>query len=309
MGTALKETRSCRMRVNNLTSRIRPKRNLGRAVGLLITCLLTACGGGGGGGSASPPVQVAPGPTTTPPVTTSTEPTSSTTTTIEVLALITPGVEAQFVDADLRIQHLFNTTNDIARTSEVDVEFVMSHLEVVSYPDGIGTTDALDDLTFATHASLSHIPALRDSHAADLVVLFRPYVNDGHCGYAWVGGYQQNGDFSHPAEADYGYAVVAANCSDYTLMHELGHNLGLAHSRREDPSGGTFSYALGHGEDNDFVTVMATPTEFNATQLPFLSSPDLSCNASPCGIAHDQTFGADAVRAVNHTAPQVAQYR
>ena len=278
---------------------------------ILAGFCLAACGGGGGGGGGSQtPANVASGPTTTPTPDPVEPPQPATTsTTIEVLALMTPGVEALYIDADLRIQHLFNTTNDIAEASGVSVEFVMRHLEVVDYPDTISATDALDDLTFAAHPSLENVAALRTEHAADLVVLFRPYANDGHCGYAWVGGYQKNGDFSHPSEADYGYSVVAANCTDYTLLHELGHNLGLAHSQREDPDGGTFNYALGFGQDNDFVTIMASPTEFSATQLPFLSSPDLSCNGVPCGVAHTEDNGADAVRALNHTAPQVAQYR
>ena len=222
---------------------------------------------------------------------------------------MSPGVDDQYNDADLRLQHLFNTANNVAEDSGADVQFVMRHLEVVSYPDTISAPDALNDLTNGSHPSLANIANLRTDYEADLVVLFRPYANDGHCGYAWIGGYLREGDFSHPSEADYGYSVVAANCSDYTLLHELGHNLGLAHSRREDPEGGTHTYALGHGEDNDFVTIMASPTLFNATQLPYLSSPSLICNGTPCGVAHTEGDGADAVRVLNLTAPQVANYR
>ena len=151
---------------------------------------------------------------------------------------------------------------------------------------------------------------MRDQHAADLVALFKPYANDGLCGYAWIGGYGSDGDFSNPAEADFGYSVVASNCSDYTLIHELGHNLGLAHSRREDPAGGTFAWSAGHGEDHSFVTIMASPGVFNATRVGLFSSPSETCMGMPCGQSKaDAVHGADAVDTLEVTIPQVAAYR
>lgn len=278
-----------------------------------IVCALSLSGCGGGGGSSSGaetanagPAQIPSNPTDpTPPIS---DPINDV-TQINLLALYTSGVADQFNDPDLRIQHLVAVANDVLSANGVSLTFSAVHVEQVAYPDSLPITQALDDLTAGSHDSFAHITSLRDSTQADLVVLFRPYANDGHCGYAWIGGFQSNGDLSGVAASEFGYSVVASNCSDYTLLHELGHNMGLAHSRRLAPQGGTYEYSVGYGVDNDFVTIMASPEEYNAAQLPRLSSPLLDCNGQPCGVVHTAADGADALRSLNSVKDQVAAFR
>lgn len=297
-----------------------PPATICSALCLCLTLLLSACGGGGGGSSSAPTANAPPVTNTATPTAAPAQPESQPDpqpdqeppppgTEIKLLALYSPGVAEQFTSPDLRIQHLVNVANDVVTSSGVELSFALAHIEWVDYPDFAPSPQALDDLTFARDDAFAAVQALRTEHEADLVVLFRSYANDGHCGYAWIGGFQTQGDFSNPNEADYGYSVVSANCSDYTLLHELGHNLGLAHSRREAPDGGTFDYAAGYGMDDRFATIMASPDEFNAPQLPRLSSPELMCNDAPCGVSHtDTNAGSDAVRALNISKDQVANY-
>ena len=268
----------------------------------LLVCMTTACGGGGG---ATPVSQPASGPPPTPVPTP-----RSVNTGIDVLALVSDSVGAQYADPTLRVDHLFDVTNDVLMTSGVDLQFNVIQIRTVAYPDGPDAPTALDDLTFGRDPALADVHALRDAVHADLVVLIRPYANDGYCGYAWTGGLGTHGDFSDPKLADYGYAVAASDCSDYVLLHEFGHNLGLVHSRREAPDGGSLSYGAGYGRDNDFVTIMASPTAFNALQLPVLSDPLRRCDGVPCGVDHsDAVNGADSARALRLTMGQVATYR
>ena len=300
--------------------------------------LLVACGGGAGGGGGGSPTSteaspIAPASSAThsdsqdssaasadaasssdaPADTADAEANEiepAATARIRVLSLYASSLEHRFNDVALRVQHLFNVANQVLTTSGVDAELELAGLHAVAYPGATSTPAALDDLTDVAHPAFADVRALRERHRADLVTLFIPYLNDGYCGYAWIGGFQTGGDLSNALESNFGYSVVAADCTDYSLIHEIGHNLGLAHSRTEAPEGGTTPWAAGHGVPQSFVTVMATEAAFGAVRLPLFSSPRLDCAGQPCGVAHSNPdSGADAVRALTITAPQVAAYR
>ena len=97
-------------------------------------------------------------------------------------------------------------------------------------------------------------------------------------------------------------AEGGAGCDDLTLAHELGHNHGLAHSRREPGAQGTYSWSFGHGVDGSFATIMATPDDYpGSVELPLFSNPLLNdCNGLACGVDRvDSEQSADAVFTIN----------
>ena len=211
-------------------------------------------------------------------------------------------------DALTRINHLVDVSNQIYADSGVNLSLRLVHSVQVDYEAGYDSETAVNHLTEQSHPAFSDIPALRNQYGADLVVLMRPYSDDGYCGLAWIGGHATNGDFTDPNEKDYGYSHVSIDCGTYVLSHELGHNMGLNHSRRQDETGGTFDFALGHGVDNDFVTVMAYTSTFSASKMKLFSSPTLNCGSDACGVDRNSGEGADAVYTLNVVAPQIADY-
>jgi len=211
--------------------------------------------------------------------------------------------------AQTRINHLIEVSNQIYLDSEVNLELRAVYMGEIDYEEKYDSSTAIDHITFKSHPAFSEIDSLRAEHGADMVVFMRPYADDGSCGIAWIGGYGTEGDFSSPDEKDYAYTHIAIDCNTYVLAHELGHNMGLNHSRLQDGTGGTFEYALGHGETGDFVTMMASSSAFGASKIKLFSNPDLTCNGSPCGIdREDTTSGANAVLTLNQVSRQIAAY-
>lgn len=236
-------------------------------------------------------------------------PSATGTTVIDLLVLYNRAASDMYNnDAATRIQHMVDVANQVYIDSQVNLTLRLVHTEQVSYDEPFDSETAVEHMTNQTHPAFMDLPALRQQYGADLVTFARPYTDDGYCGLAWVGGLGTNGDFSNPHQRDYGYSLVSIDCGSFVLAHELGHNMGLNHSRKQDETGGTYDYALGYGVDNDFATIMAYGSAFNAKVINRFSSPDLDCITGPCGIEKASKTGADSVYALNQVVPQIADY-
>lgn len=235
---------------------------------------------------------------------------------IDVLVVYTKGVADTYSgDPTTRINQLFQVTNQIYLDSGVDVEIRVANTLMVDYTDENSAYTALSDITYNSNPAFAGVAAAREAAKADMVIFYRPYSAAlGTCGLAWVGGMGSDGSFANPKLKDFMFAHIAINsCGDYVTAHELGHNMGLRHSRKQDGKGATLDYALGHGVENKFTDIMAYQGAFNVDywegKVYKFSNPELTCKGLPCGVdRNDIENGADASYALNITAPQIAGF-
>lgn len=213
--------------------------------------------------------------------------------TLDVLFLYSQAVADMYDgNPNTRINHLIETTNAIFEDSELNIE--VRPVDVIQHTinDDITPTELM--VGAKTDAD---IQALRESYGADVVLMYRPFQDGTQCGLSY-----------RPSSMNStwrGLAFASVNCATYVTAHELGHTMGLAHSHAQD-STALLPYAMGHGEQGQFATVMAYGSAYDAPKIYKFSSPQADCNGLPCGVEEGEALQADAVKALKQTAPIVA---
>lgn len=219
---------------------------------------------------------------------------------VDVMFVYTPQAAEYGGDMETRLNQYIAQSNQAYETSDVDIELRLVHSVQSNNPDYYYTGNtALNEITYNDSA----IHALRDDYGADFVGLLN--MSPGRlCGVGWLG--QSNGGVITPYSMDMAYTSSAIDCGYLTFTHELGHNFGMMHSRRQgDTSGGHHVYGMGYGVDYSFATLMAYAYLFNTNYVYRFSNPRQSCNGTACGDAAT----ADAARSLSLMADQYPDYR
>ena len=242
--------------------------------------------------------------------------------TVDLLVLYTKDAQAlpNGRDMNARIASYIEYANNAYKKSNVNLRLRLVNAQPLtwaSYP-------TISDKDLSAFAADPRVQQLRETYGADVVQLIsRTQVGQGYgvCGIGYVlSGPKNSGTFQNGAWAS-AYGITGVDCSLSTMAHEIGHNMGLRHSYEQDQTEGyytylargihqgTYEWGRGYGVQGRFSTIMAYPQVFNASvQAPLFSTPnvvDTTCANQACGRA---SF-ADAARALNDMAAQIAALR
>lgn len=229
-----------------------------------------------------------------------------------------------------RLTNLVALGNAAYQRSGVNMRVRLVHVLQVNFTDTSDNSDALQKLTgynATTRQRTTPDPAFnalrtaRDEYGADLVSLVRPHRSPEQkgCGIAWLLGAGQTAITA--TDEEFGYSVVSDGadvdegdgntyfCSDYSLVHELGHNMGQAHNQADSEYAGAHAYSYGYRESSStgFHTIMAYPlANSSQTEIAYFATPLINFAAGrPMGVAN----ASDNVRSLNQTMPVISQFR
>ena len=186
-------------------------------------------------------------------------------------------------------QSLVDQANGMYKASDVDIQ--LRAVGVLNY--NISSTSM--DVVLESYMT-DWVKQQRTDYGADFV----SYMHEsGKCGVGW-----------QAVHKDWAYNVIGPGCGGaVAFIHELGHNMGLAHSRIQgDTSGARYAYGLGHVVQNVFGTIMTYYFDYNAQGVSVFSSPRLTCYDLPCGVEEGEASQADAAKALNNVRTEIAGF-
>lgn len=230
-----------------------------------------------------PPLQAAAAPETQPRA--GSEP-------VDVLVLYTPAVRNQLQGeaaaqafAATRIAEL-NTILDNSRT---DLDARLVHAAEIPYTESGDSAEDLVRLQDDNDGYLDDAHVWRDRYGADLVTLV--VAEGGSVGYLM--------HTVSPGFADWAFTVIELSmaANNFSMSHEIGHNLGSQHDRDNSEGEGAFDHSYGHRVAGSFRTVMAYPCSLDGLprcdRQPYFSNPDVQYRGRPTGVPIGRPRAAD----------------
>lgn len=211
-----------------------------------------------------------------------------------------------------RIDLAIMEANSDFQRSQIAARVRLVHSASVNAQEDGNFDTALDRLRRTDDGFMDEVHALRDQYGADLVSLIVYFSSNSTVGQAFL--------LSEPwsiINQSFGFSAVQWNSlsGTSTFTHEIGHNLGCAHSRVNASTPGAYSYSYGYKftDSNNTLwrTIMAYSPGARSGYFsnPRLTSPPAIPGNVPMGIAAGLPGEADNALTVDQTAFEIANYR
>ena len=221
------------------------------------------------------------------------------------------------------IGQMMNISQAALDNSHANIDLRIVHTYFTLYEEtGVSRTDLFRLATSADFSPwgseyegyMEEVHTLRDQHGADLVSMLTTNSDAG--GLAFM--------LTNPAgNPQLGFSLnrVQQMATSTTFVHEIGHNLGKAHSRNQRSEaagafGGMFDYSTGWRFTGDsgtsYATVMAYAEaldQSNSSRIEYFSNPEVMFDGVPTGTYSGQFAPADNVRSMQYSRNLVASYR
>lgn len=226
----------------------------------------------------------------------------------DVLAAV--GGDANIVDS--RVINALQEANSDFQRSGIAARLHLVHSEAIDAQENGSFDDALTRLRTINDNIMDGVHALRDQYGADLVSLIILNSNDTTVGQAYL--------LSDPwslINEEFGFSVVqwGSLTGTSTFTHEIGHNLGCAHSRENAASPGAYEYSYGYKFRDSNNTLWRTIMAYSpGSRSGYFSNPRLTSPPSipgdvPMGVPAGQVGEADNALTIDQSAFEVANYR
>ena len=217
------------------------------------------------------------------------------------------------------LQNAISESNLCFVNSNVNAAIRLVHLVEIDYSE---TQDPSLDLNRSTNPSdgyLDQLHTLRDQYGADLVSVL---ISQGD---GTLGGIANTMSYPSLDFGEKGFNVVVMDqigAPSYSLLHEIGHNMGCTHNREDamnrgvpdtDPSNNSLFKQFNYGKrwitnGQGYRTIMAYDTDGTPTytnRIPYFSNPSITYQ----GISTGNLDSEDNALVLNTTTPYVSNFR
>ncbi|MER5710579.1 reprolysin-like metallopeptidase [Streptomyces sp. NPDC002122] len=232
---------------------------------------------------------------------------------IDTLVGYTPGARTE-AGGDAQIKALatkgVTLANDAFAASGTKVRLRLVGTTPVTVPaarDGV-TNSLLGALALPADGVADNIPQLRDQYGADLVSVIAAGRAAGGLGYT--------PPEPGPSTAAWGYSVVGRGAvGNYSMGHEIGHNLSADHDRVTQPvqpENGATGYFPAKGDWSSLMAYESScrkATKGACTRINHFSNPKQKYRGEPIGIPIGKPGQADSSDVLSRTGVAVAAYR